>query len=209
MTRIIAGQARGRSIEVPATGTRPTADRAREGLFSSLNVRWGFSGSRVLDLFAGSGALGLEAASRGAEEVHLVESAAQAVEVIKRNIPVVRHPGITVHQVSVESYLASAPPAYFDMVLADPPYEFSDVDALLAAIEPCLADRAIVVIERHVDSAPTQWPAGFEPTGQKLKKRTFGIARMDMAIFDREDWEIAQEPAAQEPAAQGQEQAHD
>src|SRR5690625_6430564 len=66
MTRIIAGQARGRTITVPEEGTRPTSDRAREGLFSSLAVRWGFEGSYVLDLFAGSGALGLEAATRGA-----------------------------------------------------------------------------------------------------------------------------------------------
>ena len=85
MTRIIAGQARGRSITVPEKGTRPTSDRAREGLFSSLSVRWGFEGSRVLDLFAGSGALGLEAASRGAEEVHLVDASAQAIEHITHN----------------------------------------------------------------------------------------------------------------------------
>lgn len=75
------------------------------------------------------------------------------------------------------------------MVLADPPYAFDDVDGLVAAIEPVLEDRAIVVIERPVDSAPTVWPAGFTETGQKLKKRTFGIARMDMAIFDRTDME--------------------
>lgn len=186
MTRIIAGEARGRTIEVPEAGTRPTSDRAREGLFSSLNVRWGFIDSRVLDLFAGSGALGLEAASRGAEEVVLVENNAAAVKVIRHNIGVVKHPRVEVREMNASSYLATAPRGYFDMVLADPPYSFDDVDGLLAAIEPVLDDAAIVVIERHVDSPQTQWPEGFEPTGQKLKKRTFGIARFDMAIYHRD-----------------------
>lgn len=185
MTRIIAGEARGRTIKVPEAGTRPTSDRAREGLFSSLNVRWGFNGSRVLDLFAGSGALGLEAASRGAEEVVLVENNAAAVKVIRHNIGVVKNPRVEVREMNASSYLATAPRGYFDMVLADPPYSFDDVDGLLAAIEPVLDDAAIVVIERHVDSPQTQWPQGFEPTGQKLKKRTFGIARFDMAIYHR------------------------
>ena len=186
MTRIIAGEARGRTIKVPEAGTRPTSDRAREGLFSSLNVRWGFIDSRVLDLFAGSGALGLEAASRGAEEVVLVENNAAAVKVIRHNIGVVKHPRVEVREMNASSYLATAPRGYFDMVLADPPYSFDGVDGLLAAIEPVLDDAAIVVIERHVDSPQTQWPQGFEPTGQKLKKRTFGIARFDMAIYHRD-----------------------
>ena len=89
MTRIIAGQARGRTITVPEEGTRPTSDRAREGLFSSLAVRWGFESSYVLDLFAGSGALGLEAASRGAEEVHLVDASELAVKHMTNNAKVV------------------------------------------------------------------------------------------------------------------------
>lgn len=185
MTRIISGEARGRTIKVPQQGTRPTADRAREGLFSSLQVRFGFEGIRVLDLFAGSGALGLEAASRGADEVVLVDDSAEAVKIMQHNVGVVRHPNVKIHQMKALAYLASAPRGYFDMVLADPPYEFGAVDELLAAIEPVLADEAIVVIERHVDSPHTEWTAGFEPTGQKLKKRTFGIARMDMALYSR------------------------
>lgn len=187
MTRIIAGEARGRTIKVPQAGTRPTSDRAREGLFSSLTMRWGFEDSRVLDLFAGSGALGLEAASRGAEEVVLVEHNPDAVKVIRHNMGVVKHPRVTVRESKASTYLASAPRDYFDLVLADPPYEFDAVDELIAAIVPVLQERAMVVIERHVDSPATQWPAGFTETGQKLKKRVFGIARFDMAIFDRED----------------------
>ncbi|WCZ32402.1 16S rRNA (guanine(966)-N(2))-methyltransferase RsmD [Corynebacterium massiliense] len=185
MTRIIAGEARSRTIKVPETGTRPTADRAREGLFSSLDVRWGFAGTRVLDLFAGSGALGLEAASRGADEVVLVENAPAAVSVIRHNMEVVGHPNVRVEERKVGSYLASAPRGYFDMVLADPPYEFDEVAELIAKLEPCLADDAIVVIEREVTSPATDWPAGFQPTSQKLKKRTFGRARMDMALYHR------------------------
>lgn len=186
MTRIISGGARGRTIKVPAEGTRPTSDRAREGLFSSLSVRWGFADVRCLDLFAGSGALGLEAASRGAEEVVLVEKNPAACKVIQHNIGVVKHPNVTLREANVKSYLEGAPRGYFDMVLADPPYAFDDIDELVQLIEPVLADEAIVVIERHTDSPQTQWPEGFEPTGQKLKKRTFGIARFDMAIFRRE-----------------------
>ncbi|MCS4492531.1 16S rRNA (guanine(966)-N(2))-methyltransferase RsmD [Corynebacterium sp. ES2715-CONJ3] len=187
-TRIIAGQARGRKIKVPEQGTRPTSDRAREGLFSSLQVRFGFQDSRVLDLFAGSGALGLEAASRGASEVVLVESQASACAIIKENAAVVGHPGVSIEQRAVSSYLAMAPHHYFDMVLADPPYELEDIAVIemLTALKPLLVDGAAVVVERHRDSPQTAWPAGFTPTTQKLKKRTFGIARMDMAVFDSE-----------------------
>lgn len=92
MTRIISGEARGRKLQVPSEGTRPTSDRAKEGLFSSLQVRFGFQDAVVLDLFAGSGALGLEAASRGAAEVVLVESDPHTCAVIRRNAEVVGHP---------------------------------------------------------------------------------------------------------------------
>ncbi|MFP7365530.1 16S rRNA (guanine(966)-N(2))-methyltransferase RsmD [Corynebacterium callunae] len=185
-TRIISGEARGRKIEVPPAGTRPTSDRAREGLFSSLQVRFGFEGQRVLDLFAGSGALGLEAASRGAEEVVLVESNPKAVEVIRRNIAVVKHPRVQVVEMKGSTYLASAPNKHFTMVLADPPYELADdaVRDMLLALTPKLLDGAAIVVERHIESPETDWPVWMVPTTQKLKKRTYGIARMDMAVFD-------------------------
>jgi len=188
MTRIISGEARGRTIKVPPAGTRPTSDRAREGLFSSLQVRFGFHEARVLDLFAGSGALGLEAASRGAAEVVLVESDPKAVEVIRHNIGVVRHPKVRVEEMKASTYLARAPRDHFDMVLADPPYDLADesVHEMLLALEPALVDGAAVVVERHVQSPETDWPEGFAPTTQKLKKRTYGIARMDMAVYHRE-----------------------
>lgn len=187
-TRIIAGQARGRKIDVPPVGTRPTSDRAREGLFSSLQVRFGFEGATVLDLFAGSGALGLEAASRGADEVVLVENDPTATEIIRENLKVVGHPRTSVAEMKCSDYLASAPQEHFDMVLADPPYDLADeaVREMLEALRPALMEGAAVVVERHVDSPETDWPADFVPTTQKLKKRTYGNARMDMAVFHRD-----------------------
>lgn len=194
MTRIIAGEARGRKIKVPPEGTRPTSDRAREGLFSSLQVRFGFEGARVLDLFAGSGALGLEAASRGAESVVLVDSSPQAVEVMRYNVGVVKHPRVHIAEMKASTYLAQAPREHFDMVLADPPYALEDaaVADMVRALIPALIDGAAVVIERHVDSPETDWPACLVPTTQKLKKRTYGIARMDMAVFHADLVEEAQ-----------------
>lgn len=185
MNRIISGEARGRKIKVPPEGTRPTSDRAREGLFSSLQVRFGFTDQTVLDLFAGSGALGLEAASRGACEVVLVENDPKAVQVIEHNAAVVGHPRVRVEPVKASTYLARAPRKHFSMVLADPPYALTDeaVVEMLQALRPALVDGAAVVVERHRDSPETAWPAGFTPTTQKLKKRTYGIARMDMAVY--------------------------
>lgn len=185
MNRIISGEARGRKIKVPPEGTRPTSDRAREGLFSSLQVRFGFTDQTVLDLFAGSGALGLEAASRGACEVVLVENEPKAVQVIEHNAAVVGHPRVRVEPVKASTYLARAPRKHFSMVLADPPYALTDeaVVEMLQALRPALVDGAAVVVERHRDSPETAWPAGFTPTTQKLKKRTYGIARMDMAVY--------------------------
>ncbi|AWT25925.1 MULTISPECIES: RsmD family RNA methyltransferase [Corynebacterium] len=185
MTRIISGSARGRKLKVPPEGTRPTSDRAREGLFSSLQVRFGFDGEIVLDLFAGTGALGLEAASRGAAEVTLVDDNHRACETARANAEVVGHPAVRVVESRASAFLAGAARDHYTMVLADPPYDLSDtaVDEMVRALVPVLRKDAVVVVERHVDSAEVDWPEGFETTGQKLKKRTFGIARMDMAIW--------------------------
>ena len=112
MTRVIAGQAGGRRVVPPGTTTRPTSDRAREGLFASLLSELGtFDGARVLDLYAGSGAIGLEALSRGAGRVLLVESDARAAAVIKANVKAVDLPGATVAVDRVERLLARPPAA--------------------------------------------------------------------------------------------------
>ncbi|MBC2681802.1 16S rRNA (guanine(966)-N(2))-methyltransferase RsmD [Corynebacterium anserum] len=185
MTRIISGTARGRNIKVPPEDTRPTTDRAREGLFSSLQVRFGFEGETVLDLFAGSGALGLEAASRGAEEVTLVDNNRKAVEVIQSNAKIVGHPNVRVVQSHASTFIAGAPRGHYSMVLADPPYSLSDdaVVEMLNALVPLLTHDAVIVVERSSQSPETAWPEGFEPTNQKLKKRTYGLTRFDMAIW--------------------------
>src|ERR1700734_2498992 len=111
MTRVIAGEAGGRRLAVPpGPPTRPTRERAREGLFASLLSELGsFAGRRVLDLYAGSGAIGLEALSRGAERVLLVESDARAAAVIKANVAAVGMPGATVAVDRVERLLSRPP----------------------------------------------------------------------------------------------------
>ncbi|MCZ9309138.1 16S rRNA (guanine(966)-N(2))-methyltransferase RsmD [Corynebacterium uberis] len=191
MARIISGHARGRKLKVPPEGTRPTSDRAKEGLFSSLQVRFGFEGRTVLDLFAGSGALGLEALSRGAQSVVLVDAARAATAIIRHNAHTVGLPGVTIEEAVASTYVARAPHNHFDMVLADPPYDLDDtaIAEMVRALIPTLRPGAVVVIERHKDSAPTDWPDTLVPTTQKLKKRTYGIARMDMAVYTPEEAE--------------------
>ena len=182
MSRVIAGIAGGRRLAVPpGTTTRPTSDRAREGLFASLLSELGrFDGARVLDLYAGSGAIGLEALSRGAGRVLLVESDARAAAVIKANIKAVDLPGATVAVDRVERLLARPPTGTheqgrFDLVLADPPYALSDdaVTRVLTLLQAgWLADDALVVIERATRSGPLEWPPGFLPS----KSRRYGEA---------------------------------
>jgi 16S rRNA (guanine966-N2)-methyltransferase len=185
MSRVIAGIAGGRRLAVPpGTTTRPTSDRAREGLFASLLSELGsFDGARVLDLYAGSGAIGLEALSRGAERVLLVESDARAAAVIKANVKAVDLPGATVAVDRVERLLARPPAGHhgnndqvrFDLVLADPPYALTAeaVTRVLTLLEGgWLADGALVVIERATRSGPLDWPPGFLPS----KSRRYGEA---------------------------------
>ena len=179
MTRVIAGEAGGRRLAVPpGTTTRPTSDRAREGLFASLLSELGsFGGRHVLDLFAGSGAIGLEALSRGAERVLLVESDPRAAAVIKANIAAVGLPGATVAVDRVERLLSRPPAAAggYDVVLADPPYALAEaaVTRVLTLLEGgWLADGALVVIERATRSGPLDWPPGYLPS----KSRRYGEA---------------------------------
>src|SRR5579859_7427378 len=111
MTRVIAGTAGGRRLAVPAgRDTRPTSDRAREGLFATVSSIVGsLTGARVLDLYAGSGAVGLEALSRGADHVLLVEHGARAARVIQQNIEAIGLPGAAVIADRVERVLARGP----------------------------------------------------------------------------------------------------
>lgn len=156
MTRIIAGDHRGRRLQVPpGTGTRPTSDRAREGLFSSLQSLLDLEGAVVLDLYAGSGALGLEALSRGAEAATFVEDDPIALRVLRQNAEDLGVPA-TVVDSDVNVFL-QRPVSAYRLVLADPPYSTElDLDAVL----PWLEQDGILVLERASRGAPPVAPEG-------------------------------------------------
>lgn len=162
--RIVAGLAKGRRLAPPADGTRPTSDRTREALFNALAAQLELDGARVLDLYAGTGAVGLEALSRGVAEAVLVESNRAAQAVLRRNVATVALPGATIVGRSVASFLKTEPEQPFDLVFADPPYDLGDdelADVLTALAEPgWLVRQAWVVVERGVRSGTPRWPAG-------------------------------------------------
>jgi len=162
MTRLIAGTAGGRRLKVPRTGVRPTGDRAREALFNSLKALLDLRGAAVLDLYAGSGALGLEALSRGAETVVFVESSPGVLPVLKENLAAVGLSGGRIVAGSVPTVVGGAPPARFDLVLADPPYATPD-DEVRGVLERLsangwLAPDAVVVVERPSRKELFEWP---------------------------------------------------
>lgn len=166
MTRIVAGRLGGRRIAAPAGAhTRPTSDRVREGLFSALESLTGLRGARFADLYAGSGAVGLEALSRGAAHVLLVESDPKAVRVIRQNLTALRADA-TLLTAKVATVLAAGPPdgQPYDIVFADPPYAVpeGEISAMLALLVSgaWLAADAVVVLERSSRSAPPAWVEG-------------------------------------------------
>jgi 16S rRNA (guanine966-N2)-methyltransferase len=162
VTRIIAGEARGRRLQVPiGDATRPTSDRAREGLFSTLQSLGDVDGARVLDLYAGSGALGLEALSRGAESATLVEDDPLALNAIRDNIASTKLAGAYVVPMKVEQFLAADAEPRYDVVFLDPPYGV-DVTPVLEALTPWLAEDAVVAVERRSRDAELAWPDGLE-----------------------------------------------
>ena len=175
MTRIIAGVAGGRTLRTPpGSGTRPTSDRVREALFSALDAREAVRGKRVLDLYAGSGALGLEAASRGAASVVLVESDRRAADVIARNVRDLGLAGVRVVRSTVGTLLAAEPrpSEAADLVLVDPPYDV-DEEALAVVLRRLgaawLAPGGLVVVERSTRSPEPTWPSGVERRGSPRK----------------------------------------
>jgi len=212
MTRVIAGAAGGRRLAVPrGTATRPTSDRAREGLFASVLSEIGsLDGKRVMDLFAGSGAVGLEALSRGAKHVLLVESDTRAAAVIKANVAAVGMAGAIVVTDRAERLLAQPPPGppglpgapgRYDLVFADPPYAataaaVTRVLTLLA--DGWLADEALVVVERATRSGPLDWPPGYGPG----KSRRYGEATF---WYGWHDGVVAGQPPAAAPRPEHEE----
>ena len=179
MPRVIAGSAKGRPLAVPARGARPTTDQAREAAFSVIAGWAGTAadasnalvGRAFLDLYAGSGAVALEAASRGAEPAWAIESDKAATAVIKKNIAAT---GLRVEALTrtAEAFAARPAPAPFDVVWADPPYEVpaESVDAVLASLATngWLAAECLIVVERAKRSRPPVWPDGVEPLAEKV-----------------------------------------
>lgn len=165
MTRIIAGTFGGRQLKTPPGDvTRPTTDRVREAMFSSLQSELGgFDGVRVLDLFAGSGALGLEALSRGAEAADFVESDSRVAGVIKRNIADLGVANAKVLRTTVERFVRVPPPKPYDLVFLDPPYalDADEVTALVAAltVPAWRTPDSVLVVERSTRD-PFAWPEG-------------------------------------------------
>ncbi|MET9891406.1 16S rRNA (guanine(966)-N(2))-methyltransferase RsmD [Streptomyces sp. NBC_00647] len=186
MTRVIAGRAGGRRLAVPpGTGTRPTSDRAREGLFSTWQSLLGgpLEGERVLDLYAGSGAVGLEALSRGAGHTLLVEADARAAKVIRDNVKSLGLPGAEVRSGKAEQIVrTAAPQTPYDLAFLDPPYAVSDDDLreilLTLRTGGWLADDALVTVERSTRGGEFGWPDGFEAVrARRYGEGTFWYGR--------------------------------
>ncbi|MFC9954513.1 16S rRNA (guanine(966)-N(2))-methyltransferase RsmD [Streptomyces prasinus] len=178
MTRVIAGRAGGRRLGVPpGNGTRPTSDRAREGLFSTWQALLGgtLDGERVLDLYAGSGAVGLEALSRGAGHTLLVEADARAVRTVRENVRTLGLPGAEVRTGKAGQIIRTSPPAEpYGLVFLDPPYAVTDEDLreilLTLRTGGWLTGEALVTVERSTRGGEFAWPPGFEA----LRARRYG-----------------------------------
>jgi 16S rRNA (guanine966-N2)-methyltransferase len=185
MTRIISGAFGGRRIDVPpGAGTRPTSDRVREALFGRLDHQDVLLGARVLDLYAGSGALGLEALSRGARSATFVENDRAALEALRRNVSTLLtdvgpdpREAVVVGE-AVERALLRGVPTGYDLVLADPPYTLDEADlADVLALLPrhgWLGPDATVVVERSARSPEPRWPGELE----SVDERRYGETRV-------------------------------
>jgi 16S rRNA (guanine966-N2)-methyltransferase len=176
MTRIIAGLAGSLKLTSPAKVTRPTSDRIRESIFSRLEAKGLLAAARVLDLYAGTGALALESASRGASVAWMVERDGKAAAVCVANLKIVakalqkeevEFDGKVINK-SVSSFLASATEHEFDLVFIDPPYEITndEIVADLESLKPLLKE-ATVVVERSSRTEAPKWPAGYELDDEK------------------------------------------
>jgi 16S rRNA (guanine966-N2)-methyltransferase len=182
--RVGADRLGGRRLKaVPGSGTRPTSDRVREALFSVLGDR--VAGARVLDLFAGTGALAIEALSRGAREAVLVEQAARAVTVIRDNLAALDLGDVAaVRRTRAETWLRGQRDGPFDLAFLDPPYAIPVglLAGLLAGLARpgTLAPGAVVVVEATARSEPPPWPAGLVPD----PPRRYGDTALHLAAFE-------------------------
>jgi 16S rRNA (guanine966-N2)-methyltransferase len=182
VTRIVAGQAGGRTLRVPPRVTRPTSERVREALFNALDVAGELDGVRVLDLFAGSGALGLEALSRGARDAVFVEADRRAVEILRGNVRAVGLGG-TVRHAKAETLVAEPGGEPFDLVLADPPYNLAEnrIAMLLTGLAGggWIAEGGLLVLERALRDGDPEWPVAYTP----LRTKRYGDTALHWAEF--------------------------
>jgi 16S rRNA (guanine966-N2)-methyltransferase len=198
VTRVIAGAARGRRLAVPPAGTRPTSDRVREALFSAVESTLGsWAAAAVADLFAGSGAVGLEALSRGAARAVLVERDRRALDVIRRNVATVSLPGALVVADDVSRTVLAPPPGgALDLVFLDPPYDLDEhaVTAVLRALAEhgWLLEGGLVVVERSARGTAGPWPTGYEPE----RERRYGETVLRSALWYGRDRSSPPGPAA-------------
>lgn len=185
--RIIAGAAKGRNISSVASATRPTSDRAREALFSSLASEFGeFAGLNILDLYAGTGAIALEALSRGAAMVSAVERDERAQKAISQNYEGIKSaqcPGkFNLYAMAVHRFLQDKSLTRYHFIYIDPPYDISDIDIVETLIQ--LRDGGyvhpdgLIAIERNSRVKEISWPVGFE----QLREKTYGQARIFYGI---------------------------
>ena len=173
--RVISGQYRGRKLEA-APSSRPTTDRVKEALFSTLHSMLQFEGIQVLDLFAGSGALGLEALSRGAEFATLVEKDLKAVNAIKQNISklTIDTQSFDIKAVSVDNFLKQAPKAY-DLIFADPPYERVDfVDLLDSLYKNGFTHENTFLVYESASDTPLDLPSPYP--FKMIKEKSYGTS---------------------------------
>jgi 16S rRNA (guanine966-N2)-methyltransferase len=184
MTRIVAGSAGGRRLRVPPEGTRPTSERVREALFNALDAADELTGARVLDLYAGSGALGLEALSRGAADALFVESDRRAADVLRANLRDVGLGG-TVRSGQVVQVLGGEPDLPYDLALADPPYGLpaSELHAVLTRLAHggWLSASGLVIVERATRDGDIAWPAAYRP----MRLKRYGDTALHWAELER------------------------
>jgi len=192
--RIIAGLAKGRSIDAVASSTRPTSDRAREALFSTLTSEFGeFDGLYILDLYSGTGAIALEALSRGAAIVHAVEkddAAAQAITSNYENMRSAPCPGtFHLYSMSVHRFLQDKAAHPYHFIYIDPPYEVDDIDVIETLIQlrdgGYLHPQALIAIERNSRVKEISWPEGLE----EVREKKYGQATIFYGVPTRNDGE--------------------